>query len=727
MGWIAAAIGSAWLAALLLATAWPGLSPAPAPAPLPLLRPDAASATQPASGAADVSADRDVGTSLVAERTEVVVPSRPQWVRVRALWAGVPLPYSGPLHVTGEPAGPRQVEFGTGSLVQLHGDGVSPWRLSAPGFVPRDVAPSHAADPDQPIDIDLQPASALQFRWHLGPQPVPESVQLELSMPDSDAYVGLSVPLPLAAVTEVAASATAEVLWTATLRCGSTVKRVRGTVVGLGLAEVREVPVEFGADPGQRCRLVGASSALLPHLTVWWQTADGRFPAPLPVDGEGAFTRPSDETGPVEVVTSECRIATEHHAGADEHRFALREPLVGVQVRDESGAVLPSQLAEGGNGPKGTHVFRRAQLPPQLRLRLGGGVSTFAIETPPPDVDLLVLGPSVALPPLHLSVQVVGCEPTGEVQHALRLAVAQAGRVANLQEVVASGTRFDLPAPGEWCVHWRCGDVLGPVVARVTIAPGPAASLRVEWPAVHEWTGEIVGFTSLPLPQRWHKVGVGAGDSVLAGWVQRPDSRGNFRGFRFADDPPLGPVFLAWGLRRVDAVIERCDAVQRHLVVAPTAALRWVDVHVAGVSGGNWSVQVFQLIAGGRPRIVHVLSPQQRWPVPVVGSEPIMLVLCPRQRGRTPVLAWTALPIGESAVTLAPMPMRTLQLRDGRAGGVGRTFSLVGPHGVPAGQVEVPAGGSIVIDVPFDTRAVEEWAEGAQEIAIGALDVVVLP
>jgi hypothetical protein len=714
--------------ALLLMMAWPMLSPSPVPAPAPLVLPEPVANAAPASAVADAAPAHhlDAGVVAAGQRTGVVAAPRPQWVRVRALWAGVARPYSGPLHVAGEPAGPRQVPFDTGSLVQLHGDGITPWRLTAPGFVPQDVVPPRDADPEQPMNVDLQPTSSLQFRWQLGANVVPDSVKLELSMPESDAFAGLSVPLPLAAVTAVAVTAATAVRWTATLHSGSTIQRVHGTVTALGADEEREVTVQFGADSGQRCRLVGASPALLPHLSVWWPTEEGRYSMPLSVDGEGVFTRPSDETGAVEVVAIDQRVATEPQAGVGEQRFVLREPLLGVQVQDESGAVLPSQLVDGGIRRTGTHVFRRAQLPPQLRLRIGGEVSTFAIAQPPADVDMLVLRPAAALPPLCLMVQVAGSEPPGEVRHELRLAVAQGRRVANLQKVIASGTRLDVPAAGEWCVHWRCGDVLGPEVARVMVAPGPATSLRVEWPVVHEWTGEIVGFTALPFPQRWHRVGIGAGDSVLAGWVQRPDARGNFRGWRFADEVATGPAFLAWGLRRVEAVVERCDPVRRHLVVAPSAALRWVDVNVMGADR-DWSVQVYQLPAGGAPRLVHVLTPQQRWPVPVVGSEAIVLVLCPKHLGRTPVSAWTPLAVGDRAVTLAPMAMRALQLRDGRTGGVSRTFSLVGPHGVSAGQIELPAGGSTTIDVPIDTRAVVEWVENATEIAVGATDVIVLP
>jgi hypothetical protein len=124
--------------------------------------------------------------------------------------------------------------------------------------------------------------------------------------------------------------------------------------------------------------------------------------------------------------------------------------------------------------------------------------------------------------------------------------------------------------------------------------------------------------------------------------------------------------------------------------------------------------------------MVHALSTRQRWPVPVVGDD-LVVVLVPPPPSRTPVLSWMSLPAGASRVTIAPMALRRLELRDGSGGSAARTFSPVGPHGVSTGQIEVPAGGSVVVEVPFDTRGLCEWTEDAVEVPVGAGEVVVLP
>ena len=73
------------------------------------------------------------------------------------------------------------------------------------------------------------------------------------------------------------------------------------------------------------------------------------------------------------------------------------------------------------------------------------------------------------------------------------------------------------------------------------------------------------------------------------------------------------------------------------------------------------------------------------------------------------------------------MALRRLELRDASGGSRARTFSPVGPHGVSVGQIELPAGGRIVVEVPCDTRGLLEWIEHAVEVPIEAGEVVVLP
>jgi hypothetical protein len=730
LGWLVAVATAGLVAAVLMMMALPGPEPMPPSAMPPLVAArDAAAAASVGITAAANHGERAVA-ALAAQRDTAAVATRSLWVRIRARCASATHHYTGPLQVDGEPTGPRQLSLGSSEPLPVQFDGVSPLVFTAPGYTPNVCTPPPDADGDRPLDLELQPESALRFRWlHPAALPLDQvQLQLQLQIPATNAFVGQSLSLPLPAETTVALAGGNPVRWRATARAGSRLLQASGVVADLGLAEQREVSVDLSLEAGRRHRLIGPSAALLPHLSVSWQAPDRPVLESLPVDREGGFTLPVSACGPFSVDTNERQIATVASAYGEELRLTLAEPVVGVRLVLDSGAGQPSEvLAPGGNvisrGVAEVHVFPRSQLPPQLRLRVHGEVSTFTTAVLPASADWLELRLADALPALRLSVHVTGPAPVAAARQGMRLVLARDGGATLSEPALADRFKFDLPGPGEWSLRFRCGESLGPVVARAMVAPGAPAELRVDWPLVHEWTGEILGFTELPLPQRWHRVGFGAGESILNGWVLRPDPKGQFRGFRFAAEVPVEPVFVAWGLRRVEAMIETRDDERRHLVVRPSAALRWVEVEW---QDGVGTIQVFQVRAGFPPRMVHALSTRQRWPVPVVGDD-LVVVLVPPPPSRTPVLSWMSLPAGASRVTIAPMALRRLELRDGSGGSAARTFSPVGPHGVSTGQIEVPAGGSVVVEVPFDTRGLCEWTEDAVEVPVGAGEVVVLP
>jgi hypothetical protein len=729
LGWLVAVASAGLVVAVLLMMALPGPVSPPAS---PLLvaahdTPGVASGTTTADAAADDGAP--VAAALAAQRDTAAVATRSLWVRIRARCASATQHYTGPLQVDGEPTGPRQLSLDSSEPLSVQFAGASPVLFTAPGYTPIVCTPPPDADGDRPLDLELQPESALRFRWLHGPALPLDQVQLQLQIPATNAFVGRFLSLPLPAETTVALAGGNPVRWRATARAGSRLLQASGVVADLGLAEQREVSVDLGLEAGRRHRLIGPSAALLPHLSVSWRAPDRPALESLPVDREGGFALPASACGPFSVDTNERQIATAASAHGEELLLTLAEPVVGVRLVLDSGAGQPSELlGPGGNviglGATEVHVFPRSQLPPQLRLRVHGEVSTFTTSVLPASADWLELRLADALPALRLSVQVTGPAPVAAARQGMRLVLARDGSATLSEPALADRFTFDLPGPGEWSLRFRCGESLGPVVARAMVAPGAPAELLVDWPLVHEWTGEILGFTELPLPQRWHRVGFGAGESILNGWVLRPDPKGKFRGFRFAAEVPVEPVFVAWGLRRVEAMIEARDDERRHLVVRPSAALRWVEVEW---QGGDGTIQVFQVRAGFPPRMVHALSTRQRWPVPVVGDDLVVVLLPPPPLSRTPVLSWMSLPAGASRVTIAPMALRRLELRDGSGSSAARTFSPVGPHGVSAGQIEVPAGGSIVVEVPFDTRGLCEWTEDAVEVPVGAGEVVVLP
>lgn len=731
VAWLVGVASAALVVAVLLLMAFPG-TVAPPVVPQQQVSRDAASAAS-STIAVDAAATDGTpgGATPAAQRTEIALAERSLWVRIRAGFAGTNPYYTGPLGIDGEPGGPRQLVLSSSTPVAVRFHGASPLVFTAKGYVPVVCVPPPDADGDRPLDIELQPESSLRFRWLLPPELSLDTVQLRVHIPATNAFVDQSLSLPWPAETTVALAGGNPVPWTATARAGSRLLRVSGTVLDLGLAEEREVVVDLGSQTGRRHRLIGPSAALLPHLTVSWPEADQPGSESLPVDRDGGFTRPSSDRGSVTVNAIERPIATVAGEHGEDVLLTLAEPVVGVRLVLESGVGRPSEvLGPGGRvvgfGAAEVHVFARSELPPQLRLRVNGQVATFSTSTLAASADWLELRLADALPAVRLTVHVGGPAPVAAVQPQLQLVVARDGGSETVLKAAAERVVFDLSAAGDWLLHWRCAESLGPVVGRVRVAAGVPAEQRVEWPLVHEWTGEILGFSDLPLPQRWHRVGFGAGESILNGWVLRPDPKGRFRGFRLAADPPNAPAFLAWGIRRFEALIEERDDERRHVVVRPNTALRWVEVQIQAAAV-DCTAQVFVVPTGAPPRMLHELSRQQAWPIPVIGDETIVVALCASQSSLTPVLAWLSVPAGATSVAIAPMALRRLELRDASGGSRARTFSPVGPHGVSVGQIELPAGGRIVVEVPCDTRGLIEWIEHAVEVPIEAGEVVVLP
>ncbi len=685
----------------------------------------------PVSHSVDALRETSVPTAAAAspvvvssQRQAVDVPTRRVHVRVRQRLGDITQHYVGSVQIAGEPDGDRELQLDSSSSVEV-GLAAAPLVFAARGFEPLRWSPPLEGAAATVHDIVLEPASSLRF-FMTGLPVGAHEIQLTLR----DAMRSFPFRRTLAGTARepvtVAWCGGADVDWTLGCSQGSRLLRVHGKAVGLGLAEARDIHVDGATVTLQKHRLVGPSVRLMPHTKVVW-AAGGRLEA-LPVADDGTFFRPADEQGPVSVLTVENAVEAVSDVQLGEVLCTLGEPLVGVQLVEDSGEPQPIGVVDERGALRGfeatTQLWPRRQLPALLLLRANGDVLTFSTAALREDADLLVLRRSEALPPTRLRVHVDGAMPDAATCQALRLCVTSDTGFAQRQPA-ASAVTFDLPRGGTLQVQWVCDGLSGAAVGRAVVAAGRCVDLHVDWPAVQRWTGEVDGFLDLPQPRRWHRVAFGEGDSVLSGWSLRLDANGRFVGHRFASSEPDSPVALAWGLCRVPATLTRRGA-DRHVVVRPADSLRWVDVTVD--APGAWRVQVMRRVAGAWPRIVHVMSSGQRWPVPVVGEEPPLFALEVVTEESTAVLAWGALPSTAGPVHLAAAPTRRIEVRTRATSDL--TLAFVGPAGQCAGQQVVRVGEVLRVDVPFDTRGVLPWkaADGPepQELPIPADGVVTI-
>ena len=661
-----------------------------------------------------------------SQRQAADLPTRRVHVRVRQRFGDITQHYVGSVQIAGEPEGERQLQLDSSASVEVALAG-TPLVFSAAGFEPLRWSPPIDGAATTVHDVVLEPASSLRF-FVMG-LPV-GAHELQLTLRDATRSFPFRRMLADAAVpVEIAWCGGADVEWSLSTVSGSRLLSVGGTALGFGLAEAREVHVDCASIRMARHRLVGPSSRLLAACEVMWPSGEGKL-AVLPVAVDGTFWRPATEGAELSVRTHDGSMSTVREVADDEVRCLPVERLVGVQVVAGDGRCASLRLMDDRGRLLGveskTLVWERRKLPTQLLLRVDGEAQVFRTTSLPDDADVLVLRREDALPTTRLRVLVDGVEPLFEGCQTLQLCVCSADGSIRQQHPAMADASFTLPRGAVFGVHWLCDNQLGPEVARATVAVGECVELHIGWPVVHRWTGEVEGFQELAPPQRWHRVAFGPGDSPVAGWSLRIDANGRFVGHRFAEAEPEAAVDLVWGLCRVSAMIAQHDAERRHLVVRPADSLRWLDVTID--APGAWRVLVMRPVFGARPRIVHVMSSGQRWPVPVVGEEQLLFVFEAQGEESTSVLAWGASSATAGPMRLAAASTRRLEVRTRATSD--RSVSFVGPAGQCAGQQVVRFGEVLCVDVPFDTRGVLPWKTGdgpePQELLIPADGVVTI-
>jgi hypothetical protein len=409
----------------------------------------------------------------------------------------------------------------------------------------------------------------------------------------------------------------------------------------------------------------------------------------------------------------------------DEVQCEVEDRLVGLQLVDlDSKPVATRWLGELGQfrgDAAEVHLVRLTDLPDTVTLWVDAHrIRTFAV--PRRDGDLIVLHEADAVPQTSVTVVVEGESPPSEFRRTLALLLRQVdGTVSRRQQVVDRAT-FVLPAGGEFELAWCVETSSGPPVLRVALANGEARVVNVAWPQVCAWTGEVEGHLQTPLPQRCHRVSFGAGASFLAGWTMRLDAQGRFRGCHFAATPPPGPVFLVWGTMKLPAYCEQPDPSVPHLVVRPASTLRWHQFEVQAPP--PWLLVVSEATPDG-PRTVHVVTPEQQWPMPIGEAVARSWVLERFEGEQSTVLAFGE--VGPAERTrIAPASIREVVVQ-GRGQG-DSTCCWIGPHGQSSSSFEVRAGARLRAQVPADTRGLrlrdDAAVSGWRELPMGADGIV---
>ena len=521
-----------------------------------------------------------------------------------------------------------------------------------------------------------------------------------------------------------------DVSWGATLRGPHGLVQLSGREAALRPGEQRAVVVEAASVALRPCRLVGPSPQLLPHVAVRVLAAG--------VDPHGNEPTASfDDSG-------SCLLAlgpstTLALAGADGRELLAADtgtelqlrpatPLVGCYYGDANGAPVPFSCNQ--RPAVRVLVAERSQLQAFTVQVDGQPARRILVADLPTDRDWIDLARVPSSPLGELAVQVRAAAVPGRLLGLQVLDSHGTERAASL--VAASPVLFAALEPGRYDVRFRVDGEPAAFAARgVEVGAGGRCEVAVDAPPAVVWTGEVIGQTTAPSAQRFHRVrlggrAAGAAPSLQGGTWFSIDAAGSFT---FSLSPGEVPT-KAFDLRCVTMVLSASevtiDPVRHHVVVRPPSDLRWVDLQIEPGEDTPWSAQ---LQRPGATEPWMMLWRREQRPIAVPPGAVFGGALFAHEPGGRQ-LGWFDVD--------GSLPRPVVRTRGGRTvtfrtdGKEARQVVLIGPRGQSGTSCTLAPGAEQQVFVPEGTRGYvlsSALAPGAEPapVSIPATGAVVVP